>query len=303
MDIQQAFYAARLVRREGFDTVLSLSERVGIPLSLMLDRKIKHVVIMHHAMSAMKLRMMRALKIADRIDKIITISPAETAGLRAALNAPEGKVETLLTPVDVDFWQPQEAQPNGEAPHFLSLGLSYRDYPTLLRAMRSLTHVHGHIRAGSTWVAHRAGYEEERIPENIALKPYVHPSELRDVIARSRFVVVPIRNTTQWSAGCTSVQLAQAMGKAIITTRIPGLESYMRDGETGLLVDCGDVEGMRRAIDDLWQNPEKAEMMGRRGRELVQSTVSIDEWLKKLGSVLAPTAVMFGNLFESLIRW
>ncbi|HMO56638.1 MAG TPA: glycosyltransferase family 4 protein [Roseiflexaceae bacterium] len=302
LDIQQAIHAARLVHRQKIDVVISLSERVGIPLSMMLDRRVRHIVFMHHAMSPIKIALMRALKVASHITTFITISPAESAGLRQLLNIAEGQIATMLTPVDLAFWQPPTTPPAADEPdHFLSLGLSYRDYPTLVRAMHELPHVRGHIRAGSTWVAHRAGYERESIPANIELKPYVHPADLREIIARSRFVVVPIRDTTQWSAGCTSVQLAQAMGKAVITTDMPGLRSYMRAGETGILTACGDVAGLQRAINFLWQNPNVAEQMGYHGRRFVQQTASIDTWLKQLGYLLQPP-VPIGRTLKPLIQ-
>lgn len=47
-DVRQAMAVARLAKRGGYDVVVSLSERVGIPLALMLDRRIRHVVIFHH---------------------------------------------------------------------------------------------------------------------------------------------------------------------------------------------------------------------------------------------------------------
>lgn len=52
LDVHQAVAVARLAKRSGYDAVVSLSERVGIPLALMLDRRIRHVVIFHHGMSS-----------------------------------------------------------------------------------------------------------------------------------------------------------------------------------------------------------------------------------------------------------
>jgi hypothetical protein len=50
-DIHQALAVAHLAKRGGYDAVVSLSERVGIPLALLLDRRICHMVMFHHGMS------------------------------------------------------------------------------------------------------------------------------------------------------------------------------------------------------------------------------------------------------------
>ena len=42
-----------------------------------------------------------------------------------------------------------------------------------------------------------------------------------------------------------------SMGRAVIATRSPGLLDYVVDGETGILVDFGDVHAWREAIQYL----------------------------------------------------
>lgn len=283
LDIRQAVQVATAVQEQHYEVVISLSERVGIPLTQLLDRSVRHVVIMHHPLSAIKLRLLQALDSYHRWSTIIAISRAEAEALRQRLDLGAEHVKAMQTPVDTGFFQPGKAtcEPT-EQDHIESLGLSYRDYPTLIRAMRLLPDITCYLRAGSSWVSHKAGYESEEIPHNIHLKPIVHPSLLRSCYASSRFIVVPICQTTQWSAGCTTVQQAQAMGKAVICTAIPGLSDYVLDGETGILVEAGNHVALAEAIADLWNHPEKAAAMGRRGRELTETEFSLDKWLSRL---------------------
>jgi len=286
MDIRLAQHVARLVSSEGYDVVLSLSERVGIPLATLLPREVAHLVIMHHAMSKPKISLIKAVGLAGRWRKIMTLSDAESRGLEAALGLAHGSVMTLRTPVDVDFYRPMDGVPLAAQDHIQSLGLSHRDYPTLLRAMRRLPDVTCHLRVGSAWVSGRAGHENEELPPNVVLQPFVQPHELRECYARSRFIVVPIRSSTQWSAGCTSVQAAQAMGRAVIATAMPGLSEYLINGETGILVGIGDDQAMAEAIEYLWHNPQIAEQMGRRGREWLAANFSLDQWLERVVSAV-----------------
>lgn len=282
MDMRQAAYVARMARQGRYDLVLSLSERVGIPLALLLDRRIGHLVIFHHGMSPPKLRLIKMLKLHSRWDAMIAISEAEARGMQAALGLPGERIVTLHTPVDTAFYRPATDQQRADQPFVQSLGLSYRDYPTLIRAMRRLPAIPCQLRVGSSWVEHRGGHEREQLPTNVSLQPFVHPSVLRDCYAASRFIIVPIRAATQWSAGCTSVQAAQAMGKPVIATRMPGLSEYLVEGETGMLVAPGDDRAMAEAIGTLWDNPDQVVRMGRQARAWIESNHSLERWLKRI---------------------
>jgi glycosyltransferase involved in cell wall biosynthesis len=152
--------------------------------------------------------------------------------------------------------------------------------------MRQLPHITCYIRAGSSWIYHEADYEHESISPNIILKPFVSPADLRECYARSRFIVVPIIPTTQWSAGCTTITMAHAMGRAAISTFNPGLGEYLMDGVTGQLVKARDPQAIAEAIQILWDNSTATEAMGHRARQWVEDEFSLDRWLDEAGKIL-----------------
>lgn len=289
LDLRQAAQVARVAKHGGYDVVVSLSERVGLPLALLLGRSIRHVVIFHHGMSRHKLRLIKALRLHERWSLVAAISNAEAEGMRSYLGLGPTAVAALHTPVDTAFYRPQVASRADEG-FIQSLGLSYRDYPTLIRALRRLPEIPCQLRVGSSWVQRRGGHEDERLPPNVTLQPFVHPKLLRDCYAESRFIIVPIRATTQWSAGCTSVQAAQAMGRPVIATRMPGLSEYLVEGETGLLIDQGDAQALAEAIASLWHDPQRVIRMGRRAREWVHAHHSLDRWLDRVVGLVEAAA-------------
>jgi len=205
--------------------------------------------------------------------------------MRVALGLDDQRVAALHTPVDVDFYRPSQPSTGREA-FIQSLGLSHRDYPTLIRAMRRLPHIPCHLRVGSTWVQQCGGHKREALPPNVTLQPFVSPSVLRRCYEESRFIIVPIKASTQWSTGCTSVQAAQAMGKPVIATRRPGLSEYLIDGETGILVEPGDDRGMAEAIDMLWNDPQRVVRMGHNARKWIASRHSLDQWLDRVETLV-----------------
>lgn len=289
LDIRLAVEAARLVKAKGFNTVISLSERVGIPLAFLLPRSVKHIVIQHHPLSKKKIFVEKIFRLQKRWQHTVTISKAEKDAFQNLLDINPAKVTAIHCPVDTDFFAPEEyrqaakhTDPARQDDHVESLGLSYRDYPTLIKAMQSLPDIICHFRVGSAWVTRKWGFEPGQLPANISIQPYVSPDVLREKIAQSRFIVAPIQNFSQWSAGCTTVQIAQAMGKAVIATDLPGLREYLIPNKTAILVEPENPQAMAEAIRFLWDNPERANEMGQRGRAYQINNFSMDLWLGKM---------------------
>jgi glycosyltransferase involved in cell wall biosynthesis len=283
LDLRLARRAAELVRRERHNVVISMSERVGLPLARLLPAGVRHVVILHHPLSALKQRAMWLANARASWHRMICISHAEAEALQRLQKLPASRVPVLVTPVDTAFYRPRTTQE--PTCHIQSLGSSHRDYETLLRALQRLPHIPCVLRVGSLWVD--GAKVRLPLPPNVRIEPFVSPDELRDKYAESRIVVVPLADDTQWSAGCTTVQQAQAMGRAVIASDRPGLRSYLRTGEGGLLVRTADPEALAEAIETLWTNPECTATMGRHGRELVEREQSLDQWLVGMQRILA----------------
>ena len=55
--------------------------------------------------------------------------------------------------------------------------------------------------------------------------------------------------------------------RAVIACCSIAAEDYIIEGETGYVLPSGDVEGLRKRILELWNDPEKCQEMGRKGRE------------------------------------
>jgi glycosyltransferase involved in cell wall biosynthesis len=61
-----------------------------------------------------------------------------------------------------------------------------------------------------------------------------------------------------------------AAGLPVVATRAGALPEVVVDGETGILVDRGDTEGLAAAICKLLSDPHLRQQMGIAGRERVQ---------------------------------
>jgi glycosyltransferase involved in cell wall biosynthesis len=76
-----------------------------------------------------------------------------------------------------------------------------------------------------------------------------------------------------------------SFGKAVVATRAPSTETYLEHGKTGLLVEPGDVDGMRQAILHLWKNPDEATKMGKEARRRFEENHTIDKLAQRVYDV------------------
>lgn len=76
------------------------------------------------------------------------------------------------------------------------------------------------------------------------------------------------------------------MGRAVIAFRSRGILDYIIDGETGILVDPGDVLAMRQAIEYLLAHPEEAERLGQNARQRVEEELNLEAYVCKIADLL-----------------
>jgi glycosyltransferase involved in cell wall biosynthesis len=285
IDFYWAILLAHKIKKERIDVVLSMSERIGIPLAHMIGNRCRHGVILHNPLSPRKLEAIKVLNTAKYWHRLMPLSRAESEAIKENLGITDSQVKTVHYAIDTEFYHPMKDYDDGG--YILSLGLSNRDYPTLIQAMRKLPHIRLKISGTSAWVKHRAGYESEDLPTNVEIVDYNHPSTIREAYAGSRFVVIPLNpETTQWSAGSASVLQPHAMGKPVVATHIPGLSDYIVDGETGILVKGRDAKAMEDAIDHLWNNPTSVSRMGECAIERARRLFSFDYWMASVCNLL-----------------
>lgn len=85
--------------------------------------------------------------------------------------------------------------------------------------------------------------------------------------------------------GITPLEAA-ASELAVVASRSGGFVETVVDGETGILVEEHDVEGMARAMIDLLNTPARAKEMGRAGRTRVEALFTHDRTAARLRTIL-----------------
>jgi glycosyltransferase EpsF len=75
---------------------------------------------------------------------------------------------------------------------------------------------------------------------------------------------------------------ANAAALPVVASRVPGLTEAVVDGQTALLHDVQDVDGMVRSVTRLLSEPEYSRQMGDAGRQRVEADYSLDASARRL---------------------
>jgi glycosyltransferase involved in cell wall biosynthesis len=86
-----------------------------------------------------------------------------------------------------------------------------------------------------------------------------------------------------WQEGFGIVYLeAMALGKPVIGCKGEGIEDFVVDGETGLLVEPKNPDQLADAMEFLICNPEKARTMGENARQFVLQNYTWEKNAEKM---------------------
>jgi glycosyltransferase involved in cell wall biosynthesis len=113
----------------------------------------------------------------------------------------------------------------------------------------------------------RSSYEQRAISLGVANRVLfagrIPHDQLPAYYAACDMVVIPSRPPESFGLALAE---GMASGKPVIACNIPGVRTVVRDGETGFLIEPGDVAGLVSRIEVLVQNNELRRAMGQRGR-------------------------------------
>ncbi|MDH7485892.1 MAG: GT4 family glycosyltransferase PelF [Anaerolineae bacterium] len=76
-----------------------------------------------------------------------------------------------------------------------------------------------------------------------------------------------------------------AAAKPVVASAAGGVPEIVLDGQTGLLVEPGDVQGFAQAILSLLRHPEQAAALGRAGRQRVEAYFTIERYVRQVQEV------------------
>lgn len=171
---------------------------------------------------------------------------------------------------------------------FVSTGKEKRDMPTLIRAF-SATGQELNI-----YIAYNAcGDNYVEILNDLRPSANVHinfikgfiPNELAQKVWAAKFVVICCQETN-YTVGLTTLVEALAFGLPVISTRNDTYPFDIEAEGVGITVPYYDSVAWEKAIRFLVSNPEEAEEMGRKARELAERTFNLENCAHEVAKAL-----------------
>jgi glycosyltransferase involved in cell wall biosynthesis len=268
-----------------YDIVVTWAERLGYPFAILLKltgRSVSHITLSSWISNPKKSKLLKLSQ--SHIDKILMWSTVQKEFAITKLNIPPSKIAFIRKFADQRFYRPI----NQKTTMICAAGSEMRDYPTLIEALRDVN-IQCHIATGMTrgklYDTVKALYDINDIPSNVTIgkKNYL---DLRELYSRSRFVVVPVL-PTDTDNGLTCILESMAMGKAVICSRTEGQVDVVQEGVTGIFVPTQDPIALREAILTLWNDPERAERMGKAAREYLEKYHTLEQFVDSVKQIAA----------------
>jgi glycosyltransferase involved in cell wall biosynthesis len=138
-----------------------------------------------------------------------------------------------------------------------------REFPTLRTVLC------GHTEDGSYEKALRRMLADQAIT-GVELLGHTSRERLAELLAGTAALVLP---SAQENAPMVIAE-AMAAGVPVVATRVGGIPDMIRDGETGLLYEAGDVDALTSCLRRLLEDAALREQLGQTARLWAQSTYS-----------------------------
>jgi len=273
-------------KSHGHSAVFTWSERAGIPFSAFhrFMPKGYRFITMFQCWSRRQELVIKAFQLFRGMDTIIVHCLSMQENL-IRLGAPEERIKLIRYSIDQNFFTPQiDVKQRNNV--ITSVGEPRsRDYALLFEAVKGLPVTLEVAGFGHWYAREKKSQLKASTPENVVMLNHLSQMELRSQYASSQFTVIPVHDLV-YSAGATASLEAGSMARAVIAFRSRGIKEYIIDGETGILIEPGNIREMRDAIQFLLANPNEAKRMGENAHQRITDELNLETYVKNIADVL-----------------
>jgi glycosyltransferase involved in cell wall biosynthesis len=290
--LQVGFYifrARRLARERGrYDVIVAYGPFTTALAGLVVGRLTRTPVIIEFPghpfrgfelhggrLNRLKLKLAPAWTrfVARRADRVRLLYPDQLADLGEDFSAKASVFHDFTTVASAADYQPPRV---ADGRYVLFMGFPYhlKGVDVLIRAFSRISDrfpehrllLVGHCPDPAPYYALAAGNPRVEIR-----RPLPHDAAMQLMAGCSAFVL-PSRTEAM---GRVLLE-AMAFGRPIVASRVGGIPHYVRDGETGLLFESEDVDGLAARLARVLSDPALAARLGRAARSHVLKYLSED---------------------------
>ena len=182
-------------------------------------------------------------------------------------NIPYLSDKNLFVPfgADSEFFKPLDL---GTEDYIISVGYIKRDWDTLLKAFENLN---SDVKLKLVGAGDKSRLKiSPKIQGRVECLPYIPIQELKEEIARAKFMVIPLPYY-KYSFGQMTLLQGMAMRKAIIVSKVPGVEDYVRDGKNAVFYKPQDWQDLKDKMEMLLKDEKLTDKIARNARLSIES--------------------------------
>lgn len=290
-DLANTWRLARLFRRRRIEVTFAYVVKpvifatlaawlAGVPRRLGMLEGLGYVFTDQPGGNSIKIRVLRRVQALlyrltfPLLERMIFLNPDDPADLIDRYRIPVRKV-SLLGPIGLDLSR-YAYRPLGQGPFsFIFVGrlLAEKGINEYIEAARLVKRRHAQARfimLGGLDEANPGGLTAAELEALVDDDIVIHPgyvTNVQDWIADAHVFVLP-----SYREGMPrSTQEAMAMGRAVITTDVPGCRETVEQGRNGFLVPPFDAHALAEKMLYFIEHPEEAERMGRESHGLASA--------------------------------
>jgi glycosyltransferase involved in cell wall biosynthesis len=276
--------ALRALPRIGrYDLILSHGAQSGVLMaflrSLVGVKMPPHVIIdvgCFNGGRSRKLEILPLKQAAKSVTGVISHNSFQQDYYRENLPSLAEKCRFVPFGTDPQFFKPMDLQTED---YIVSIGYIKRDWETLIKAFERLE---GKTKLKIIGVPEKNELElSPGMEDRVECKPYIPIGNLKEEIAKARFVVIPLPYY-KYSFGQMTLLQSMSMQKAVIVTDVPGVADYVEHGHNAMLFQPKDWRDLKSKMETLLQNPEMARSLARNARESVMTKFNEERLAQEL---------------------
>jgi glycosyltransferase involved in cell wall biosynthesis len=306
MDFAPARELARIIEREKIDIVhcsLQIALLFGWLAVRMSGRKPRLALALHTTKDSFSRKDLWFDRYVYRwmmrgCDAVVCVCKTQRDAWVERLPFLKSRVHVVYNGIDTEQFRLQEGDCSRVALR-TSLGISSdafvvasiaafrpeKDHGTLLAAFQALRDIVPEARLLLAGDGPLRSMTEDRA-RMLGLAPFVHflgaQADIRPVLAAADVSVIASTAETFSMAMLESL----AMEVPMVATDVGGTREAVRPGVSGILVEVADPVAMANALAELANDPDKRRLMGRRGRQIVESEFTVAQMRLETAAVL-----------------
>jgi glycosyltransferase involved in cell wall biosynthesis len=267
-----------------FDCVLTFDSPSAFVFSFIksktdLFRKIPHIMIdvgLPDAFETIKLPkglvqlLLKTTFNPKSISHIIFFSRCQRDFYRKVLNFSDIFLSYVPFGVESEYFIPTDKKSEN---YIYSAG-EYRDFKTLLDVYR--------VHEGLPELRIRSELPKPSVlPHNVKWLPRDSISTFRDEVSRAKLVVLPLHNTLR-STGLMTCLQSMALGKPVLTSKVPPIDGYVIDGETAVYYKPYDTEDLYQKLSYLLKDDDLLQNIGIKARKAIEENYDTEKMGNRL---------------------